>query len=107
MIKSQKFHPNNKMSIEGKSIVRKDRFKNLDFPINLMIRNSPTYSKLSNYSTRSKVVRKYNKILNNLSYHKKVNIEWVTGHSHITGNDKADELARKGSAIIRISHEQI
>lgn len=45
--------------------------------------------------------------VNNLARHNKDSFEWVSEHSGITGDDNADELARKGSETISISPDPI
>lgn len=45
--------------------------------------------------------------LNKLSLSNTVNVIWVPGHTGILGNEKADELARKGACMIPIGPEPI
>ncbi|WP_219727168.1 ribonuclease H family protein, partial [Xanthomonas citri] len=49
--------------------------------------------------TTSKVVEQSRNSLTNLSENHRVTLIWVPGHRNIEGNEKADELARGGSAM--------
>ena len=48
---------------------------------------------------RSRLVRICKSLLNEISRANAVTLCWVPGHMDIKGNEKADELARKGSAL--------
>ena len=52
---------------------------------------------LLKYKVGSKLLWNCMCLLNELSRDNKVQLVWVPGHSNISGNEKADELARKGS----------
>jgi hypothetical protein len=50
------------------------------------------------HQTRSQLVWECKQNLILLAEHNKVTLEWVPGHRRIAGNEKADALAREGSA---------
>ncbi|XP_048002369.1 uncharacterized protein LOC125238917 [Leguminivora glycinivorella] len=52
---------------------------------------------LDSLESNSKLVQNCKTNLNALANSNKVTLRWVPGHSDITGNDEADELARKGA----------
>lgn len=52
--------------------------------------------------TNSVLVRECKRNLNNLAVHNMVKVVWIPGHSGLDGNEKADSLARQGSASLMI-----
>ncbi|KAJ8916956.1 hypothetical protein NQ315_008356 [Exocentrus adspersus] len=60
---------------------------------------------LRNHKVTSKLLWECWKELSDLTRHNSVELLWVPGHSGIKGNEKVDELARKGSSASYIGPE--
>jgi hypothetical protein len=60
---------------------------------------------ISSYTIKSKMVLECTRLLTALASRHKVTLMWVPGHTGIEGNEKADELAKKGSKTYFVGPE--
>ncbi|KAJ8911176.1 hypothetical protein NQ315_011177 [Exocentrus adspersus] len=73
--------------------------------INILTDSQATIKGLRNHKMTCKLLWEYWKELSDLARHNRVELLWVPRHSGIKGNEKADELARKGSSASYIGPE--
>ncbi|KAJ8981752.1 hypothetical protein NQ317_004932 [Molorchus minor] len=73
--------------------------------INIFSDSQAALKALTNPKVTSRLVWECQKELENLADHNRVTLLWEPGHSKIQGNEKADELARKGSSTPFIGPE--
>ncbi|KAJ8914109.1 hypothetical protein NQ315_014306 [Exocentrus adspersus] len=75
--------------------------------INILTDSQAALKGLRNHKVTSRLLRECWKELSDLARHNRVVLLWVPGHSGIKGNEKADELARKGLLASYISPEPV
>lgn len=66
--------------------------------ITIFVDSQAALKSIGSNTIKSKAVRKCRDSLITIRHHK-VKLCWVPGHSNVEGNEKADELARRGSAL--------
>lgn len=74
------------------------RNRNSSKNVNIYSDSQAALLALINPDCYSKIVEECKRNLNKLGDHHKITILWIPGHAGLPGNEKADELARKGSA---------
>ena len=65
--------------------------------------NQPALKSLQAAETTSPLVRQCQQALNNISTRHTVRLYWGPGHAGVRGNVIADELARDGCGLLRLS----
>ncbi|KAJ8914920.1 hypothetical protein NQ315_016074 [Exocentrus adspersus] len=73
--------------------------------INILTDSQAALKGLRNHKVTSRLLWECWEELSDLARHNRVVLLWVPGHSGIKGNEKADELARKGSSVSYIGPE--
>ncbi|KAJ8917941.1 hypothetical protein NQ315_002636 [Exocentrus adspersus] len=73
--------------------------------INILTDSQAALKGLRNHKVTSRLLWECWEELSDLARHNRVVLLWVPGHSGIKGNEKADELARKGSSASYIGPE--
>ncbi|KAJ8909669.1 hypothetical protein NQ315_008899 [Exocentrus adspersus] len=73
--------------------------------INILTDSQAALKGLRNHKVTSRLLWECWEELSDLARHHRVVLLWVPGHSGIKGNEKADELARKGSSASYIGPE--
>ncbi|KAJ8918239.1 hypothetical protein NQ315_014109 [Exocentrus adspersus] len=76
-----------------------------DNRINILTDSQAALKGLRNHKVTSRLLWECWKELSDLARHKRVVLLWVPGHSGIKGNEKADELVRKGLSASYIGPE--